>query len=83
LAAGVDGLHSVRAIFAGARRHLRRGGILVVEVGNTEDTLLRAYPRLPFVWPEIAMGGGGVFLLRAEDLAAVDRENQRVADREK
>jgi hypothetical protein len=22
------------------------------------------------VWPEIAMGGGGVFLLRAEDLQA-------------
>jgi ribosomal protein L3 glutamine methyltransferase len=40
----------------------------VVEVGNTEATLLRAYPRMPFIWPEIAMGGGGVFLLRAEDL---------------
>ena len=30
--------------------------------------LMRAFPRLPFVWPEIAMGGGGVFLLRAADL---------------
>jgi ribosomal protein L3 glutamine methyltransferase len=68
LAAGADGLDSVRAIFAAARRHLRRDGILVVEVGNTEDTLLRTFPRLPFVWPEITMGGGGVFLLRAEDL---------------
>jgi len=70
LAAGGDGLDSVRAIFAAARRHLRRDGILVVEVGNTEDTLLRTFPRLPFVWPEISMGGGGVFLLRAEDLGA-------------
>lgn len=68
LAAGADGLDSVRAIFAGARRHLSRDGILVVEVGNTEDTLLRTFPRLPFVWPEIAMGGGGVFLLQARDL---------------
>jgi ribosomal protein L3 glutamine methyltransferase len=58
----------VRAIFAAARRHLSRDGILVVEVGNTEDALLRAFPRLPFVWPQIAMGGGGVFLLRAQDL---------------
>ena len=73
LASGADGLDSVRAIFAGARRHLRRDGILVVEVGNTEHTLLRTFPRLPFVWPEIAMGGGGVFLLRARDLDA-DRE---------
>ena len=70
LAAGADGLDSVRAIFAAARRHLRRDGILVVEVGNTEHALLRAFPRLPFVWPEIAMGGGGVFLLRAADLDA-------------
>jgi ribosomal protein L3 glutamine methyltransferase len=68
LASGDDGLDSVRAIFAGARRHLRPDGILVVEVGNTEDTLLRAFPKLPFIWPEIAMGGGGVFLLRAADL---------------
>jgi ribosomal protein L3 glutamine methyltransferase len=68
LASGADGLDSVRAIFAAAGRHLNRGGILVVEVGNTEDTLLRTFPRMPFVWPEISMGGGGVFLLRAEDL---------------
>jgi ribosomal protein L3 glutamine methyltransferase len=71
LASGADGLDAVRAIFAAARQHLRRDGILVVEVGNTEDTLLRAFPRLPFVWPEIAMGGGGVFLLRAADLDAM------------
>jgi ribosomal protein L3 glutamine methyltransferase len=68
LASGADGLDSVRAIFAAARRHLSRDGILVVEVGNTEGTLLRTFPRMPFVWPEIAMGGGGVFLLRAGDL---------------
>ena len=68
LASGADGLDSVRAIFAAARRHLNRDGILVVEVGNTEDTLLRTFPGLPFVWPEIEMGGGGVFLLQARDL---------------
>ena len=68
LASGADGLDSVRAIFAAAGRHLSRDGILVVEVGNTEDTLLRTFPRMPFVWPEISMGGGGVFLLRTEDL---------------
>jgi ribosomal protein L3 glutamine methyltransferase len=78
LASGADGLDSVRAIFAGARRHLSRDGILVVEVGNTEDTLLRTFPRLPFVWPEIAMGGGGIFLLQARDLDAV-REHDKGA----
>ncbi len=68
LAAGADGLDSVRAIFAAARGHLADDGILVVEVGITEDALQRAYPELRLVWPAIAMGGGGVFLLRAVDL---------------
>jgi ribosomal protein L3 glutamine methyltransferase len=68
LASGADGLDAVRAIVAAAGAHLRRNGILVVEVGNTENVLLRTFPRLPFVWPEIAMGGGGVFLLKAADL---------------
>jgi ribosomal protein L3 glutamine methyltransferase len=68
LASGADGLDAVRAIFAAAPRHLARNGILVVEVGNTEGALLRAFPKLPFVWPQIAMGGGGIFLLRARDL---------------
>jgi ribosomal protein L3 glutamine methyltransferase len=68
LASGADGLDSVRAILAAARRHLNSDGILVVEVGNTEVALLRAFPRLPFIWPEIAMGGGGVFLLHSKDL---------------
>jgi len=66
LASGADGLDAVRAIVAGARRHLGRDGILVVEVGNTERALLRAFPRARFVWPEIS--SGGVFLLRAQDL---------------
>ena len=68
LASGADGLDSVRAILAAARPHLKDHGILVVEVGNTERALLRAYPKLPFVWPELSMGGAGVFLLNAEVL---------------
>jgi ribosomal protein L3 glutamine methyltransferase len=68
LAAGRDGLDSVRVILGAARPYLSEHGILVVEVGNSEDALLRAYPRMPFIWPDIAMGGGGVFLLRTADL---------------
>jgi ribosomal protein L3 glutamine methyltransferase len=72
LAAGRDGLDSVREIFASARAHLEDEGILVVEVGNTEAALLRAFPRLPFIWPQIDMGGGGVFLLKARDITPVN-----------
>jgi ribosomal protein L3 glutamine methyltransferase len=77
LASGADGLDSVRAIFAEARSYLEDEGILVVEVGNTERQLMRAFPRLPFVWPRIAMGGEGVFLLRARDLHALPGESKR------
>jgi ribosomal protein L3 glutamine methyltransferase len=68
LASGRDGLDSVRAILSAAPQHLVDEGILVVEVGNTERALMRAFPRLPFIWPEIAMGGGGIFVLWADAL---------------
>jgi ribosomal protein L3 glutamine methyltransferase len=68
LAGGRAGLDSVRIILRHARRHLRPGGVLIVEVGNTERAVRRAFPRLPFVWLEFARGGGGVFVLRREQL---------------
>ena len=70
LAAGTDGLDAVRAILKGAARCLRAGGILVVEVGNSERRMRQQFPRLPFTWLQFARGGGGVFLLTREQLQA-------------
>jgi len=72
LRSGPDGMQAVRVLLAGALRHLTPRGVLVVEVGNTEATVQREFPRLPFLWLSFERGGGGVFLLTAEQLRAAD-----------
>jgi ribosomal protein L3 glutamine methyltransferase len=71
LAAGRDGLDSVRVILREAGRHLQPGGLLVVEVGNTETAVRRVFRQLPFVWLDFERGGGGVFLITAEACQAI------------
>ena len=70
LAAGRSGLDSVRVILREAAQHLRPRGLLIVEVGNTESAVRRAWRRLPFLWLEFEHGGGGVFVLTREQLQA-------------
>jgi ribosomal protein L3 glutamine methyltransferase len=66
LRAGHDGLDVVRRILAGMGEHLAPGGVLFVEVGNSDERMQEAFPDLPFVWLEFEHGGGGVFMLRGE-----------------
>ncbi len=81
LAAGRSGLDSVRIILARAARHLRPRGLLIVEVGNTEHAVRRAWRHLPFVWLEFEHGGGGVFVITREQLQAHARQRSATARR--
>jgi len=68
LAGGTDGLALVRRILAQAAAHLQPHGLLVCEIGDNRKALERAFPRVPFAWPQTAAGSGQVFVLSREDL---------------
>ena len=70
LAAGADGLDIVVRILAGAADYLAVDGILITEVGLSQDALVALFPLVPFLWLEFDRGGEGVFLLDAPQLRA-------------
>jgi ribosomal protein L3 glutamine methyltransferase len=67
---GRDGLGHVRRLLAGARSRLAPDGVLIVEVGESDQALEAAFPRLPLTWIEFERGGTGVFLVTRDELAA-------------
>ena len=71
---GVDGLDLVARLLDALPSRLAPGGLFICEVGASAPALLRRYPDLPFVWPDLPEGGEGVFLLTAESLAGARRE---------
>ena len=70
LAGGPDGLELARQIIDARTEWLAAEGVLVCEVGMSAAALARAYPDLPFIWPEFEAGGEGVFLLLPEGASA-------------
>ena len=63
LTAGDDGLDFALRILAEAPDHLNDGGVLIVEVGESEHALVELLPRLPFNWVEFEVGQMGVFVI--------------------
>ena len=68
LTAGADGLDVTLRILRDAPDHLTEGGLLIVEVGESERALAALLPEVPFVWIEFKVGPMGVFALERHDL---------------
>jgi len=68
LAAGADGLDVVRRILADAKRHLKPGSLLAVEIGHNRALTEAAFPDLPLTWIDTPSGEGKIFLLRREEI---------------
>jgi len=65
---GVSGLDLVHKILADASCYLNDGGVLYVEVGNTDEALQQCYSTVPFLWQDFEYGGHGVFMLTKAQL---------------
>jgi len=85
LASGSDGLDAVLSILLDAPDFLGEDGVLVCEVGESEQRLAAALPGIPFLWLEFEHGGSGVFVLTKgqleearADLAVLIGERQNV-----
>ena len=70
LRAGGDGLDFVLRILAEAPAHLTDHGLLIVEVGDSEQALAALLPEAPFTWIEFKVGQMGIFALERRDLVA-------------
>jgi len=68
LAGGIDGMNFVKTLVRQARGHLKRGGMLIVEVGDGRAAAEKAFSDLPLTWLTTSAGDNMVFLARQEEL---------------
>jgi ribosomal protein L3 glutamine methyltransferase len=70
LRADDEGLAIVARILADAGEHLKPGGILMMEVGESRERVETRWPELPFTWLTHESGDETVFVLTREELLA-------------
>ncbi|MCR5084862.1 MAG: 50S ribosomal protein L3 N(5)-glutamine methyltransferase [Succinivibrionaceae bacterium] len=67
---GHDGLDIASRILTDAKDWLQEDGILVMEVGNSEEHLSDAFPGVRFHFIDLKKGGTGVFIFSHDQLVA-------------
>jgi ribosomal protein L3 glutamine methyltransferase len=80
LRAGEDGLDLALEILRDAPAHMSENGLLICEVGESEQHLIKLLPELPFAWVEFKVGQMGIFVLEREDILAHHDKIKALAD---
>lgn len=80
LVCGDDGLDIVLKILDASTRYMKQTAVLIVEVGESAETLLDLLPHVPFLWLEFSYGGDGVFLLDYNQLIACQADVRAVLE---
>ena len=83
LVSGEDGLDIVLKILDAAPGYMSRRGILIVEVGESAETLQELLPRVPFFWLAFETGGDGIFLLEYDQLIACREDVRAILEQRK
>ncbi|HJW51412.1 MAG TPA: 50S ribosomal protein L3 N(5)-glutamine methyltransferase [Burkholderiaceae bacterium] len=68
LAGGADGMNFIKTLVRQARGHLKRGGLLIVEVGDGRVEAEKTFGDLPLTWLTTSAGDDMIFLARQEEL---------------
>ena len=68
LEAEAEGTAFALRVLRAAAELLTSEGLLVLEVGETAETLELALPRIPFTWVDLPLGGSGVAAISAQEL---------------
>jgi ribosomal protein L3 glutamine methyltransferase len=77
LRAGHDGMDLVLKILRDAPDHLTEDGLLICEVGDTEQHVNALLPELELAWIEFKVGQMGIFAVEASELR---RHHARIAE---
>lgn len=68
LAGGADGMAIVRRLVRASRGYLKRGGLLIVEIGGGRAAAEQALKDVPLTWLTTSDGDDTVFMARQEEL---------------